>query len=234
MSRELILVMPVYNEQDCIAQVIRSWEAELTRLGIDFSMIVIDDGSTDRTKEVLASFTGDDRIVIIHKENTGHGPTILLGYREAVNLGTWVFQCDSDDEVSPQDFEALWTRRQEYAALFGVRSDREQSRSRKMISFVSRTTVRFLFGRGVSDVNVPYRLMKSNVIVPILRQIPSDTFAPNVIISGALARSGLAIYNHPVEHRQRRTGKPSLVKWSQWRAAVKSFWQTVKCRILIR
>ena len=91
MPHELALVMPVYNEEACVAGVVRAWLEVLGGLGIDFRMIVLNDGSRDRTAEVLAQYAGDARIEAVNKPNSGHGPTILEGYRRAVELADWVF-----------------------------------------------------------------------------------------------------------------------------------------------
>lgn len=230
MEYQLALVMPVYNEAECIVEVVNSWHRELSALKIPFVMIVLNDGSKDDTAHKLKAFEGKDSIRVVHKPNGGHGPTILMGYRMAVDLAQWVFQTDSDDEMEPGCFPELWKRREEYDALFGVRHGREQGRGRAFISFVSRLTVRLLFGKGVVDVNTPYRLIRASLLGPVVRQIPDDTFAPNVIISGALARKGVRIYNHPVPHRGRRTGTVSIVRWKLWKSCCKSFLQTLRCR----
>jgi dolichol-phosphate mannosyltransferase len=230
MTLDLAVVMPVYNEQDCIVEVVQSWLDALTALNLNFQLLVLNDGSKDQTAQALQTFSDDQRVRIIHKRNSGHGPTILVGYHQAVELAPWVFQCDSDDEMKPDHFAAMWAKRDDYDALFGMRDGREQNAGRKIISAVSRLTVQMLFGSGVRDVNVPYRLMRSEFLRPIIRQIPAKTFAPNVIIAGALAKAGLRIYNHPVPHEGRRTGTASIVKWKLWRAAMRSFGQTLQCR----
>jgi glycosyltransferase involved in cell wall biosynthesis len=227
---DLAMVMPVYNEEACIAQVVCAWRDALARLGISFRILVLNDGSKDNTRSALATFAGDDRISVINKSNSGHGPTILLGYRQAIEAADWVFQCDSDDEMSPDAFPEFWRRREDYDALFGIRSGRAQSLARKIISAVSRTTVHLLFGGGVIDVNVPYRLMRAEALAQILPFIPADTFAPNVIISGAFARGGARIFNHPVRHEGRKTGAVSIMKWKLWRVAFRAFRQTLFCR----
>ena len=229
-SRELALVMPVYNEEECVQSVVRAWRAMLAELGVDFVMLVLNDGSRDGTREALDTFSGDERVRVTHKENTGHGPTILTGCRTAVEIADWVFQCDSDDEMKPDHFAALWERRNDYDALFGVRTGRKQNLGRALISLCSRLTVRALFGKGVRDVNAPYRLMRADALSRIIEQIPDSTFAPNVIISGTLARGGLRIYNHPVPFESRKTGAVSIVRWKLWRSAMKSFRQTLCCR----
>jgi dolichol-phosphate mannosyltransferase len=224
---ELALVMPVYNEEECITCVVTDWYNEMRRLDIDFVMIVINDGSKDGTLKKLEQFVSDERIMVINKENSGHGPTILHGYNLAADLADWVFQTDSDDEMSPESFHELWERRHSYDALFGSRTERIQGRGRKFITVTSRFIVRILFGKGVNDVNTPYRLLRGDVLIDMLSKIPDDTFAPNIIISGLLSATGARIYNHPVVHKCRRSGAVSIVKLRLWKAALKSFRQTI-------
>ena len=233
MLLDLAVVMPVYNEEACIADVVKSWHSVLSRLNITFRVIILNDGSSDGTTAALGIFTDDPTIDVINKSNSGHGPTILLGYQKALALANWVFQCDSDDEMKAEYFPSLWEKRGQFDALFGVRKDRSANLSRKIITNCSRITVRVLFGGGVTDVNTPYRLIRANILRQIVNQIPADTFAPNVIISGALSKAGSRIHEQPVPHHNRKTGEVSIVKWRLWKAAVKSLWQTLYCRPLI-
>ncbi len=228
MSLDVVVVMPVYNEQDCIAEVLKSWIEELSRVSMNFEILVINDGSVDRTADELSRFTDDGRVRILDKANSGHGPTIHLGYTMAVDLADWVFQTDSDAEIAPDHFIDLWERRSSYDALLGYRIDRRQDMARKCISRVAALTVGLLFGRSVLDPNVPYRLMRSSVLRRLLENIPGDTFAPNVLISAGLAASGASVYNSPVVHTVRKTGTTSLLRWSLLSRSVKSFAQTIR------
>jgi dolichol-phosphate mannosyltransferase len=227
---ELALVIPVYNEEACIEAVIASWHDTLSELGIDFRMFILNDDSRDGTAACLRKFADHPRICVLTKPNTGHGPTILMGYHLAVDAADWVFQVDSDDEMSPMHFHELWDLRGSYQGLFGIRTNRLQSSGRKIISAVSRATVSMLYSAAVTDVNVPYRLIRSQPLKRIITQIPPDTFAPNIIISGALAAAGLPLYNHPIPHEGRKTGVVSIAKWNLWKAALRSLYQTIRCR----
>lgn len=226
----LALVMPVFDEEACIAGVVRSWIDTLSAVGMPFEMIVLDDGSRDGTRRALDPFRSDPRVVLVEKENGGHGPTILAGYAMAVGRAAWVFQTDSDDEIRAAHFRALWDRRDGFDALFGTRRGRVQKGDRRLLSAASRATVRFLYGSGVDDPNTPYRLMRSEVLRPLLAGIPPDTFAPNLVISGLLARGGARILNLPVPHDGRRTGSGSLVNRRLWKGAVRAFLQLVRLR----
>ena len=225
---ELAVVMPVYNEAACIAEVIRSWMDCLAALQIDFRLLVLNDGSTDATAQALAGIPASQRIEIVHKTNSGHGPTIMTGYRQAVQMAQWVFQVDSDDEMPPGHFEDLWREREGRDFLIGYRENRSSPMGRKFITWVSRVTVRLLFGRGIRDVNCPYRLMRASALGELLPAIPAGAFAPNVILSGLAMRRGLRLMERPIPHRQRRTGSASIVKWKLWRSAGVSFLQTIK------
>ena len=225
--RDLELVIPVYNEECCIADVLGAWQSVLDALQIDYEIIVMNDGSTDGTAKELAPFEGSDRVDVVTKSNSGHGPTILQGYRLACERAPWVFQCDGDDEMDPSHFNELWSIRQEHDAVFGERLNRHQSAGRRLISAVSRLTVRLGYASGVRDVNTPYRLMRSTVLAPIVSAIPDATFAPNLVISGVLALAHVRIANVPVPHHNRTTGSVSIVRWKLWAAAARSLVQTL-------
>lgn len=90
---ELVVVMLVYNEEGCIQQVMDSWHDELSRLGIDFTLLILNDGSRDRTAEKLEKYANDRRVKVCQKANSGHGPTVSLGYRLAASQGASVTIC---------------------------------------------------------------------------------------------------------------------------------------------
>ncbi len=231
MPLDLMLVMPVYNEEECIQGVVASWRDCFEQLNLDFALLILNDGSKDGTARALQAFEGDARVRVINKANSGHGPTILQGYRVAVAEAEWVFQCDSDDEMKPASFPKLWGKREKYDALFGTRALRAQEPARRMLSAGSRLAVRLIFGRGVRDVNTPFRLMRSKVLQPIVFAIPDDTFAPNILISGVLSKRRARIHNTLVTHENRKTGTASLTSAKVWKVAAKSFKQTLKFKM---
>ena len=226
---DLSVVMPVYNEAEAIGPVLKKWMAMLDTLGIRYRIRAYNDGSKDATGKILAEVAdaSDGRVLAVDKANSGHGPTILRGYREAAEDSDWVFQIDSDDEMGPESFPELWAKRNDYDFLVGRRDGRRQPLARKVVSFVSRLCVRLFYGKGIWDVNTPYRLMRAEVFAPFYAQIPDDTFAPNVILSGLAARHHLRLLEIPVPQHDRTTGEVSIKKWKLLKAAARSFWQTI-------
>ena len=225
MMKDLTVVMPVYNEAECIGEVARSWLDVLGRQGMTFTLLLIDDGSTDRTAERLDALSGDARVRVIHKPNEGHGPTILNAYRMACPDSEWVFQVDSDNEIGAESFPALWAAREQADAVLGERRGRVQSAGRRMLSLGSFLLVRLLSGPIPRDTNVPFRLLRSATLAPLLDRIPADTFAPNVAITGLVLMKGARLRVVPVQNRERRTGQTSLVSWKIVRVAGRSLSQ---------
>lgn len=98
---ELCIVVPVYNESGAIGAVLSKWSAMLDSHGIDWQLHAYNDGSRDNSSEILSAVAkrSNGRLVAHDKTNSGHGPTILLGYRENAEHCDWLFQMDSDDEM---------------------------------------------------------------------------------------------------------------------------------------
>ncbi len=226
---DLTVVMPVYNEAEAIDNVLKKWKAMLDSLSIHYRICAYNDGSKDNTGEVLSETAKDlgGAILPVNKANSGHGPTILQGYRLAAQDSEWVFQIDSDDEMGPESFPKLWAERGNYDFLVGQRDGRKQPLPRKIISSVSRLCVRVFYGKGIWDVNTPYRLMRAEIFQKFYEAIPVDTFAPNVILSGLAARHKLRMFEIPVPQHDRTTGEVSIKKWKLLKAAARSFVQTI-------
>lgn len=230
MSEKLCVVMPVYNEQEAIGSVLEKWAKALDALKVDYVIRPYNDGSRDNSLSVIREIAKNlPRVDARDKPNGGHGNTILTGYREAAADGfDWIFQIDSDDEMGPEKFGELWERRGDYDFLVGIRDGRVQALPRKIISFVSRCCVKLFYGRKtIWDVNTPYRLMRTSAFKDVYAMIPLTTFAPNVIISGMVARKGLRFFETRVPQHDRTTGEVSIKKWKLLKAAIRSFTETV-------
>ena len=82
---KLYMIIPAYNEEATIRDVIDEWYPMVVMTGEESRLVVIDDGSNDSTLSVLrAEASKRPQLVVKHKENSGHGPTILAGYKYAI------------------------------------------------------------------------------------------------------------------------------------------------------
>lgn len=230
----LAVIVPVYNEEAVIRDVLLEWANTLGGLGIDYHLHVYNDGSKDGTACVIEETARDNERIIPHtKANSGHGPTILLGYAENCSKYTWLFQTDSDNELPAEAFGALWAKRKDYDFLICTRDSRVQPLPRKLISLFSRLTVRVFYGRTVWDVNSPFRLMRSQKFVHVFPQIPEKTFAPNVVVSGMVGLKQLPYYECFAKHTHRATGVVSLKKWKLLKSVFFAFYQTITIRFML-
>ena len=223
----LTVVIPVYNEQEIIQDVIKSWSSTLRELKINYEIRAFNDGSTDNSLQKLNEMERQNpELRVIHKPNSGHGPTIIEGYR-SVN-SKWVLQIDSDDEMKPQYFKKLWQNRDKYDLLLGKRENRKLPITRNIVTWMSRITVKIFYGSGVNDVNSPYRLYRTEKFRDIFDSIPSNTFAPNVILSGYAVKNKLRIIEFLVPWQQRITGEVSIKRLKLLKVAFISWLQTIK------
>ncbi len=219
------LIMPAYNEDARIEAVLTEWLRELDSLRINYALWVYDDGSTDQTPQIVNNLSRThSRLICRRHENRGHGPTVLRGYHEAD--GDWVFQADSDGEVSAEYFRELWSRRQDYDLLLAYRVGRNSNLSRRVLSWAARKAISLFFSVQVRDVNVPFRLIRTTCLKQQLTSIPEGTLAPNVFLSGLVGKSGGRIYEHPVAHQG--SGSSSISTAGVVRFACVSLWQAVR------
>ena len=224
--KDLTIIVPVYNEDEVIKSVLVNWVSFLKDLNIDFEIIVYNDGSKDNTLEKVNEVASKNKEVIaIDKKNSGHGPTIIQGYQDS--LSKWVFQMDSDDEIKVIEFEKFWSARKNYDFVVGKRSNRRSPISRRIITYVSRLTVFLLYGNKVFDVNCPFRLYRREKFQPAFNKIPTDTFAPNVILSGIASKMDMNVKEIEVGFFPRETGEVSIQKFKLLKVALISLLQTV-------
>lgn len=227
--KELAIVMPVYNEEEILENVINDWTNVFEGLDIDFEILAYNDGSKDKSLEILRkNAENNSRLIVRDKKNSGHGPTILQGYRDCAENYEWIFQTDSDNELGTEGFVELWKNRCDYDFLIGKRFYKNRDASRKIISNVAKIITRILCGKGVSDVNCPYRLMKTSVFKDLFLKIESDTFSPNIFVSGFVNRNNIKFFEIPVEWKNRSTGTVSIQKMKLFKSAAKAFFQTIK------
>jgi glycosyltransferase involved in cell wall biosynthesis len=214
----LYVVMPIYNEQTSIGGVVREWKEALAKAAPDHRILILNDGSKDNTAQVLADLAAaTPGVEIINKPNSGHGQTCIMGYGEAIQRGArWIFQIDSDGQCDPQYFAAAWAKRGECAAVYGKRMDRDDGTARKVISFFCRLATHIATGVNVRDPNVPYRLMRADILAPAIVDFPKDFGLANILIS-VIVQKGLGpkMGFIPIGFRDRTGGEPS-VKWGKF------------------
>ena len=176
------------------------------------------------------SVIGHQPAISIHTQtNAGHGPSILAGYRRALDT-EWIFQIDSDHQHDPAAFAILWKNRDKFDFLLGERKEKNATLSRKGISLLSRLIVRLLYGKRVKDVNSPYRLMRSSELKEALKFIPDDSFAPNILLTAWFVYFQTRIFTVEVSNRIRGIGRQSKLNGYLLKGCFQSIFQTILFR----
>ena len=233
MTKEtFIVVMPVYNEEGCIEKVVNSWIGLIKNFP-GSEILVVNDGSKDRTKEKLDKLKNKFKeLRVVHKENGGHGSAIIRGYGEAVKTKhNWIFQTDSDNQHSPKDFNKLWSIRHASNFILGYRLKRNDSLHRILIAKLILLLNIILFGKIIKDPNVPYRLMKREYLEKLLNAIPKNVFLPNMFLTILAIKDHQNVMDIPISHKERKTGKVSLIKWKLVKACLRGFKELVLFRL---
>lgn len=208
----LFIVMPAYNEEANIGGVVREWHEIVVQTGAASRLVVVNDGSKDRTGEILEELSKElNQLTILTKENSGHGATILYGYRYALEQDAdYVFQTDSDGQTIPLEFWEFWEQRREHEALIGKRIHREDGVDRCVISRVLRVLIAMIFGVRVEDANTPFRLMNRAILSQYINMIPKDYFLANVMLSVLFVYDKRDVVFLPITFRNRQGGKNSI------------------------
>jgi glycosyltransferase involved in cell wall biosynthesis len=227
---ELALVMPVYNEQEIIRQTVTDWEYLLKQLDINYEFHIYDDGSEDNTPKILKELAGANPKIIPHfQARAGHGPTSLLGCRE--NSGAkWIFLTDSGNDASFKNFGRMWGMRRTYYFI-AARRKRTLKIEHFIISALSGIIIKILYGRGIADANSPCRLMFCNAFRDIFQNIPENTYAPNLIITGEACRRQIALYELQIDSYHTKAGSGYYARDITLTTAFKALYQTILFRI---
>jgi glycosyltransferase involved in cell wall biosynthesis len=221
--------MPVYNEQNTVEQVI----LDVLAVPLDLELIVVDDGSTDATRDRLHEIAQDDRLRIIYApHNAGKGAAIREALRHS-NGDVIVIQ-DADREYDPQDFIPMLAQIDAGASVvYGTRLSRAASRlnnegkrdrfyyARRLLPFVTN----LLYGTGITDEATCYKMFRREVLLSIPLRTERFDFCPEV--TAKIARRGYRIYEVPVRYTARSTQEGKKIGW---RDAVDAIWALLKFR----
>lgn len=209
----LYIIIPAYNEDMNIEDVVKEWHEVIERVGgVESKLVVIDDGSKDVTYQTICNLKNNlPFLEPITKSNSGHGATVLFGYYYALkNNADYIFQTDSDGQTLPSEFYQFWELREKYHAIFGYRNQRKDGKSRIFVTKVLKFVLFCIFGLTIIDANTPFRLMKREVLAKYINKIPKDFNLSNVMLSVLLVKGRANIKFLPITFRQRQGGVNSI------------------------
>lgn len=227
----LAVVMPYYHEEASIERTLREWTKTLQQaVGNDYVILCVDDHGTDWTTQIITELRGElpNIEILRNPQNLGHGQSCLRGYRIAAELEIpWILQIDSDGQCDPQYFEAMWVLKEKSDITQGLRTQRLDGNHRWLASRVLEFVVKISTGVETPDPNCPYRLMRTDTILPFVRKVSPNFHLANIALAillkaqeekkspkGLTKRPGIKHSYTPITFRERHGGKPSGNNWA--------------------
>lgn len=223
----LSVVIPVYNEVKSLPQVI----AAVRRCGFHCEIILVDDGSTDGTRDLLDSLRGEpDLKIIFHEKNQGKGGALATGFRLAT--GDAVIIQDADLEYTPNDYRALLQPIicEGVDAVYGSRfitGQRNVPRLRhylanKLVTMWSNLFTNLL----LTDMETCYKVFRREVIQEIAPTLREKRFGVEPEITAKLARrKGLRIREVPIRYFPRTYEEGKKIGW---RDGIRALWCAIR------
>lgn len=211
-AKPFSLCMPCFNEQDVIGDVLAGACAVLPEFLEEFEIVVVDDGSADRTAEVVRSWSAhDSRIRLIqHDENRGYGAAVTTALQAAE--GDWICLTDGDGQFNLLDIPQLLVNAHAADVVIGYRHKRADNGIRKLNAHSWRWLIRCLMGLQIRDLDCAFKLFPRWVIEAIKLQAVGACISAEILAQ--CVRGGVLICEVPVNHFPRTAGKSTGANWS--------------------
>jgi dolichol-phosphate mannosyltransferase len=219
------VVVPVYNEAAHLDELLEAIQASPVKKEI----IIVDDGSTDGTREKLQALAPIDGVtVVFHEKNHGKGAAIRTALAYA--RGEYVLIQDSDLEYDPQDYPRLLRPLEagEANVVYGVRPDRPERGLRFFLGAKLLTHLtNLLYGAGIHDEATCYKVFRRSVVARMQLACQRFEFCPEV--TAKLCRMGEKIEEVPISYRPRSAVEGKKIRHSDGWLAI---WTLIRYRFV--
>lgn len=202
---ELSVVLPAYNEEANVERVVRDVVSFLEGQSLDYEVVVVNDGSRDRTEEILTRLQADlPRLrPQTHPQNRGYGAALRTGFDAATKR--YVFYMDGDGQFDIKELNQLLPLADEDTIVTGYRIERRDPFIRRLNALLfGNFLVRVLLGVRVRDLNCAFKLIPRKVLNAIT--LESTGALVNAELYGRAVRKGFAIREIGVHHYPRTAG----------------------------
>ena len=200
---DLSVVFPVFNEEENVPILLDEIATALRGQPWSYEMIAVDDGSVDRSLEILhASKKKYPNLrVLTFEKNSGQTAALDAGWRAA--KGTYVVSLDADLQNDPADIPVMMRKLEESGAdmIIGVRVNRQDTFARKMQSRIGNGVRNWITGDQITDTGCSLKLVKRSAIERVALYTGMHRFLPTLV-----RMQGHKVIETPVNHRPRKFG----------------------------
>lgn len=227
---KLSILIPVYNERATVAEAVR--RARTVELPVDREVILIDDGSTDGSGQIIDQLA-DSTVRVIHQpENMGKGAALRRGIE--ASTGDWIIVYDADLEYDPRDWPTLLRPALEGEArvVYGSRFTGERRNmmfwhwvGNRFLSLVTNV----LYNTTLSDMETCSKLIEGDLARSL--NLHASRFDIEPEITAKILRQGVRIYEVPIRYTGREADEGKKISW---RDGLPALWKLISTRFVPR
>jgi len=222
----LTVFFPCYNEEANVERMTASALAAAPRVADDYEVIIVNDGSADRTGEIAdrlaAAHSGLVRAVH-NKPNRGYGGALQRGFREASK--EWIFYTDGDGQFDINEMDKLIPLLERYDIVSGYRLDRRDPMIRKLNAACWGALVRFLFRLKIRDIDGAFKIYPRRFIESV--ELLSEGALIDTEMLARAQRAGYRIGQVGVHHYPRTAGEQT---GANLRVIIRAFAELLRLR----
>lgn len=229
----LSVFFPCYNEEKNVEESVRKTKAVMADVTDDYEIILVNDGSRDRTAEVIDRLAKEDPRIkgVHHPQNRGYGGAVQSGFKAATK--DWVFFSDGDLQFDMAELKTFIPYTEQTDGVIGYRIKRAEGFGRARNAYLFKMFVNMLFQLGVRDIDCAFKLVKNSRVKQF------DLISNGAVISTELLfklkRTGVKFVELPVHHYLRQHGTQTGANLKViLKAGVESLKLFYKTRILRR
>lgn len=199
----LSVVVPLFNEEENLIPLYKELQVQILKLKIDFEIIFVDDGSIDKSLEILKRIVKEDKNVRVFsfRKNQGKAEALNLGFQKA--KGDYIVTLDADLQDDPSEIPKFLKKLEgDWEVVCGWRKRRKDDFKKIISSKIFNTTVRVFWKLNVHDYNCGFKAYTSEAAKSLNLYGGLHRFIPILVY-----QKGFKIIEIPVDHKKRKYGK---------------------------
>lgn len=218
----ITVFFPFHNEEENVRRVYESACTILKKTGLDYEIILVDDGSRDETPRITdAIAAADNRVrVIHHAAKSGYGSALQSGFRAATK--SLVFYTDGDGQFDLNELPPLLPLMKQYDIVSCFRINRQENLRRRTNAWLWTWLICLLFGLKIRDMNCAFKLYKRKIF-EVIKMESKGTLLNSEILARA-RRKGFTMTQVGVHHYPRAAGRAG----PKTKVIFKAFWELKK------